>query len=80
MGEHSDWLRVVLVYKSVQLFYSAVIFTQNVRTQVQWYKKMYLKDVEIAKKEHIVGLNNENIKQLIYFFVTDKGTNRPRNT
>ena len=29
---------------------------------------MYLKDVEISKKVHIVGLNNENIKQLTYLF------------
>ena len=36
---------------------------------------MYLKDVEIAKKVHIVWLNDENIKQLIYFVGTNKGTN-----
>ena len=33
---------------------------------------MYLKDLEIAKQLQIVGLNYENIKQLIYFFRTDK--------
>ena len=33
---------------------------------------MYLKDVQIAKKVHIVGLNDENIKQLIYFLVPIK--------
>ena len=38
---------------------------------------MYLKDVEIAKKVHIVGFNDEN---MIYYFGTDKGTNRPTNT
>ena len=41
---------------------------------------MYLKDVEIAKKEHIVGLNDENIKQWIYFFLNDKSSNRPTKT
>ena len=44
------------------------------------YQQMYLKDVEIAKKVHIVGLNDDNIKQLIYLFCTDKATNRPINT
>ena len=39
---------------------------------------MYLKDVEIAKKVHIVGLNDKNIKQLIYFFGTDESTNLPK--
>ena len=41
---------------------------------------MCLKDVEIAKKVRIVGLNDENIKQWIYFVGTNKGTNRPINT
>ena len=44
------------------------------------YRQMYLKDMEIAKKVHIVGLNDEIIKQLIYSFGTVKSTNRPRNT
>ena len=41
---------------------------------------MYLKDVEIAKKVNIVGLNDENIKQWIYFFLKDKSSNRPTKT
>ena len=41
---------------------------------------MYLKDMEIAKKVHIVGLNDENIKQWIYFFLNDKSSNRPTKT
>ena len=36
------------------------------------YRQMYLKDVEIATKVHIVGLNDENIKQWIYFFSNEK--------
>ena len=44
------------------------------------YRQMYLKDIEIAKKVHIVGLNDENIKQMIYFVGTDKITNWPRST
>ena len=45
------------------------------------YRQMYLKDVEIAKKVHIVGLNDENIKQWIYFFGgSDKCKNRPIKT
>ena len=44
------------------------------------YRQMYLKDVEIAKKVHIVGLNDENIKQWIYFFGSDKCQNRPTKT
>ena len=34
---------------------------------------MYLTDVEIAKKVHIVGLNEENIKQVIYLKSTKMG-------
>ena len=41
---------------------------------------MPLKEVEIAKKVRIVGLNDENIKQWIYFLGTEKGTNRQTNT
>ena len=44
------------------------------------YHQMYLKDVEIAKKVHIVGLKDENIKQWIYFFLNDKCQNRPTKT
>ena len=44
------------------------------------YRQMYLKDVEIVKKVHIVGLNDENIKQWIYFFGTDKCQNRQTKT
>ena len=80
MREHSDWLRVILGYKLVQIINSAMILTLNVHRHVQLYRQMYLKDVEIAKKVQIVVLNDENIKQLIYFVVTNKGTNRPINT
>ena len=48
MREHSDWLIVILGYKSVQIFHSAIIFKLNVRTQVQCYRKLDLKDVNIA--------------------------------
>ena len=44
------------------------------------YRQMYIKDLEIAKKVHIVGLNDENIKQWIYFFGTDKCQNRQTKT
>ena len=44
------------------------------------YRQMYLKDVEIATKVHIVGLNDENIKQWIYFFGSDKCQNRQTTT
>ena len=44
------------------------------------YRQMYLKDVDIAKKVHIVGLNDENIKQWIYFFLNDKCQNRQTKT
>ena len=75
MREHSDWLRVILRYKSVKYF-----ILQWFLLKTSAHRKLYLKEVEIAKKVHIIGLNNENIKQLIYFFGTDKGTNRLRNT
>ena len=80
MRKHSDWLRLILGSQSGQIFYSAISFTSNGRTWVQMYLKMYLKDVEIAQKVHIIGLNDENNKQLIYLLGTDKGTNWPRNT
>ena len=44
------------------------------------YRQMYLKDVEIAKKVHIVGLFDQNIKQWIYSFCTDKRQKRQKNT
>ena len=44
------------------------------------YRKMYLKDVDIDKNLQIVGLNDQNIKQSIYFFDTDKCQNRQTNT
>ena len=44
------------------------------------YRKMYLKDVDIDKKLQIVGLNDQNIKQSIYFVDTDKCQNRQTNT
>ena len=72
MRKHSDWLRLILGSQSGQIFYSAIFFTSNGHTWVQMYRQMYLKDVEIAKKVHIVGLNNKNIKQLIYVFVPIK--------
>ena len=36
--------------------------------------------MEIAKKVHIVGLNDENIKLWIFFFATDKCQNRQKKT
>ena len=80
MRGHSDWLRVILGYKSVQIFHSAIIFKLKVRTQVQRYRKIELKDVDIAKNLHIVGLNDQNIKQWIYSFGTEKCQNRPTKT
>ena len=80
MREHSDWLRVILGYKSVQIFHFAFIFKKNSRTQVQCYPKLSLKDLEIAKKVSIVGLNDENIKQWIYFYCSDKCQNRLTKT
>ena len=44
------------------------------------YRQMYFKDVDIAKNVHIVELNDENIKQLISFFLNDNLSNRPTNT
>ena len=41
---------------------------------------MCIKDVEIAKKVRIFGLNNKNIKQWIYFFCRDKCQNWPTKT
>ena len=80
MRGHSDWLRVILGYKSVQIFHSAIILKLKVRTQVQRYRKIDLKDVDIAKNFQIVGLNDQNIKQWIYSFGTDKCQNRPTKT
>ena len=81
MREHSDWLSVILGYKLVQIFHSAPISKLNVRTQVKRYRKVDLKDVDIDKNLQIVGLNDQNIKQLIYiFFDTDKCQNRQTNT
>ena len=78
--EHSDWLIVILGYKSVQIFHSAINFKLNVRTQVKRYRKLDLKDVDIDKNLQIVGLNDQNIKQSIYSFDTDKCQNRQTNT
>ena len=50
MRKHIDWLSVILGYKSVQIFHSPPIFKFNVLTQVQCYRKLDLKDVDIAKK------------------------------
>ena len=69
MREYSDWLVVILGSQSGQIFYSAIFFTSNSRTWVQMYRKMYLKDVEIAKKVKFVGVNEENIKQWIHIFL-----------
>ena len=80
MREHSDWLSVSLGYKSVQIFHSAPILKINVLTQVQCYRKLDPKDVDIAKNLQIVGLNGQNIKQWIYSFGTDKRQNRQKNT
>ena len=67
MREHSDWLIVILGSQSGQIFYSAIFFTSNGRTWVQMYRKMYLKDMEIAKKVHILAPTDENIKQVIIY-------------
>ena len=69
MRDHSDWMRGILGYQSVQK-YSTMIFTLNVHTQVKRYRKLDLKDVDIDKNLQIVGLNEQNIKQSIYFFNT----------
>ena len=53
MREHSDWLRGILGYQSVQLFYSAIFLTLNGRTQVKLYQKLYIKTFEIDKKVHM---------------------------
>ena len=42
--------------------------------------KIVSKDVEIAKNFKIVGQNDQNIKQWIYSFGTDKRQNRQKNT
>ena len=80
MKEHSDWLSVILGYKSVQIFHSVPISKLNVRTQVKRNRQVDLKDVDIDKNLQIVGLNDKNIKQSIYFFDTDKCQNRQTNT
>ena len=67
-------------YKSVQIFHSAITFKLNVRTQVKRYRKLDLKDVDIDKNLQIVGLNDQNIKQWIYFFLNDQSSNRPTKT
>ena len=80
MREHSHWLIVILGYKSVQIFHSAPIFKLNVLTQVQCYRKLDLKDMNIAKNLQIVGLNDQNIKQWIYSFLNDLCSNRQPKT
>ena len=69
MREHSDWL--ILGYKSVQIFHSAINFKLNVRTQVQCYRKLYLKDVDIARNLQIVGLDYQNIKVRLWVLMHD---------
>ena len=69
MREHSDWLRGILGYKSVQIFHFAFIFKYKGRTQAKCYRKLSLKDVEIAKNLQIVGQNGQNIKQWIHIFI-----------
>ena len=54
--DHSDWLRVILGHKSVQLFYSAIIFKENVPTQVQWYRWLALKMWSLPKRYISLGL------------------------
>ena len=66
MSEDSDWLIIILGSQSGQIFDSAIIFTSNGPTWVQMYRQMYLKDVEIAKKVHILAPTDENIKEVIY--------------
>ena len=77
MREHSDWLSVILRYTSVEIFHSASIFKLNVLTQVQCYRKLDLKDVDIAKKVHILAPTDENIKQVIYLKSTKIGRQIP---
>ena len=43
MRKHFDWMRVILGYKSVQIFHFALIFKEKGRTQVQCYRKLDLK-------------------------------------
>ena len=62
MREDSDWLKVILGYKSLQIFHSVIIFKLKVRTQVQRYRKIDLEDVDIAKNLQIVGLMTKRIK------------------
>ena len=69
MREHSDCMRDILGYQSVHIFHLAFILKYKGRTQVQCYRKLSLKDVDIAKNLQIVGLNDQNIKQCIYFFL-----------
>ena len=80
MREHSDWLSVILGYKSLQIFHSAPIFKLNVLTQFQCCRTLDLKDLDIAKNVQIVGLNDQNIKQWIYSFGTAKRQNRQKTT
>ena len=42
--------------------------------------KIDLKDLDIAKNLQIVGLNDQNIKQWIYFFLNDLCSNRQAKT
>ena len=51
-----------------------ILFSLNVRTRLQLYRKLYLKTLEIAKKEHILGPTDENIKPLIYLICNNKGS------
>ena len=64
MREHSDWLRGILGYQSVQLFHSAIFLTLNGCTQVKLYQKLYIKTFEIDKKVHIYGPTDQNILPL----------------
>ena len=73
MRKHSDWLRLILGSQSGHIFYSTIFFTLNVPTQVKLYRQMTLKDVEIAKKVHILAPTDENIKLVIYLKSTKIG-------
>ena len=68
MREHSDWPRVILGYKSVQIFHSAMIF---------YLKCPHTRPIvpaNVPKRYISLGLTTTILNS------TDKGKNRPRNT
>ena len=67
MRDHSDWIIVILGSQSGQIFYSAIFFTSNGRTWVQWHRQMHLKDVEIAKNKSLAKMTKILNSGYIYF-------------